>query len=484
MSDEPAHLFAENSRGATERMAHYICATRYDDHPRDVGDKVKLLILDTLGCSIGGLRGPAPEIILDYFRSIGGTAEATVLATGEKLPCANAAYVNAFIGNILDYDDTYRDLAHPGVTTILPALAIAERLGQISGRDFINAVIVGYEVSLRIALAIAPSRRRYNQVFGFTTHQVFGGSAATAKLLGLNEDGVRRALGLAGVGAPVPHIHKNGIARDERPLTWQKGYGTSATVGLTSGLLAAAGMQANRSILDGPNGFWVMAGSDRCQWDLLTHGLGDVYELHHSAIKPWPACRLIHPTLDAAEMLRNRGLRTDDIKQVEVHTLTELQRDFTVHNPRHLPDANFSLPFLVALVLLGRDLRGGLRESDLYDEEVLALAERVVVRADEKADAAQHSWRRAMISTVTLKGRNGIEESCVVENPKGAPENPIMASEVLAKFRALVAPVLGGSRCESLIAGMLGLETIKDVSEICRHAHDRENRDGRQRISA
>lgn len=471
-------------QGSTERLAQYIESACYDNIPENVREKTKLLILDTLGCSIGGLRGRAPEIIVEYYRAIGGTPEATLWATGEKLPCANAAYVNAFIGNILDYDDTYRDLAHPGVTTILPAFALAERLGGISGRALMTAVVVGYEVSLRIALAIVPTLARYDQVFGFTTHQVFGGSAAAAKLLRLDGDGIRRALGLAGVTAPVPHIHKNGIASDERPLTWQKGYGHSAMVGLTAAVFAAAGLHANRHILDGEKGFWAMAGSDRCRWDLLTAGLGETYELHHSAIKPWPACRLIHSTLDAVESLRSRGIGVSEIERVEVHTLSELGRDFAVPNPRHLPDANFSLPYLTALVLLGRDLKGGLREADLNDTRVLALANKVTLIADEAADVAQHSTRRAMMSTVTLRLRGGRAESCSVEHPKGAPENPLERSDVLAKFRALVAPQFGTDRCETLVERLLGLERLYDVGEICRLAGDGENKNGRQRISA
>ena len=189
-------------------------------------------MLDSIGCSVGGSRLEPGKIVVEFFEGIGGTPEATVFATGKRLPLMNAVYVNAFLANVLDFDDTYANLAHPGATVIPPALAVAEKI-RANGRRLLTAVVVGYETSLRVGLAIQATPDRYKQVLGLSTWQIVGSAVVAGKLLEFARKQMSNAIGLACVNAPVPCTRKLGLELEERPFAWSKNnYGWAAMGGV------------------------------------------------------------------------------------------------------------------------------------------------------------------------------------------------------------------------------------------------------------
>jgi len=141
-------------RGPTEILADYIAETNFEDLPNDVVHKAKMCILDSLGCAIGGYQTKVGQIVVDLIREMGGKPQSTIIAARHKTSSVLAVFANSTMANALDYDDTL--FAHPGATTIPPALVVGEDRNS-SGREFITSVVVGYEVMLRIGYAIMPS---------------------------------------------------------------------------------------------------------------------------------------------------------------------------------------------------------------------------------------------------------------------------------------------------------------------------------------
>jgi len=145
---------------ATQTLAEFVMNTNFDDIPRPVIKVAKELVLDSLACMIGAGKFSPARVVTKIFEELQGVEESTIWSSGKKAPCLHATYVNAYLANLLDYDDNYIGVGHPGATIVPPALAVAERTGA-SGQDFLTAVVLGYEVSIRIALAMEPTPEKY-----------------------------------------------------------------------------------------------------------------------------------------------------------------------------------------------------------------------------------------------------------------------------------------------------------------------------------
>lgn len=447
-------------RSLTGRLADWVSGLDFSALPETVVEAAKVLVLDCLACAIGGIRTEPGRLVERVFRAAGGRPESTVWPTGRRISTLHAAYVNAYLANALDFDDTFAHMGHPGATVIPAAIAEAER-GRRPGRELLTALVAGYEVSLRLGLAIQPSPRRAREVWGFGTWHVFGAAVAAGKLRGLSAGAFEHAFGVAGVNAPVPASHKLGLAADDRPVSWAKNnFGWACMGGVLAAELAARGFRANRRILDGERGFWRMAGSDRFRASLLTDGLGRDFWLTRTAIKPYAACRWTHPVLDAAAAIRARhpGLDAGRIAAARVRTFTPLTADFHVEQPRDVVDAQFSLPYLVALELSGRSPRRGLSARHLHDRRVAAIAKRVVVVPDRAADRAfrRDGSMRATVEVVDPAGRTYRAEAAL-PGSAAAGRSPD-AALVREKFQALVVPVVGARRAARLAAWVAGLD--------------------------
>ena len=453
------------NRGPTGILAEYIAAACYEDIAAEVREKVKILILDSLGCSIGGSMLKPGKMILHFFEGLDGTPESTVYATGKRIPCIHAAYVNSTLSNMLDMDDTLIDkgIGHPGATVVPPALAVAEKTGA-GGREVINAVLLGYDVSLRILNGLAPTPERRRQVWGLATFQIFGAVTASCKLLGLNADQIASAFGLAGFCAPVPSVRKMGT--DQRPTNWLKNnFGWASMGGVMSSLQASMGIQGSTSILDGEKGFWIMAGSDRCDFDALTQGLGDNYQLEKLSFKRYASCRFTHTTLDALRKIKaDNEVSPKNITKIEVKTFYEAYK-FKTYRGLNIIEAQFSLPYVIALELLDRSPSQGLREEDLGDNEVLNIADLVSLELDPKADKL-FVEEHLMLSSITIWMRDGRVFSGSADIPKGDVKKPLSNEEIQEKFRNIVGPLFGVEKTEEIIEVCKNLDVAKGSFKI------------------
>jgi len=449
----------------TLALTRFALGLSLDEVPARVFRMLKRLVLDHLGCALGGSRTPLARIAVDAVTEERG-GPATVVGTRRRAAPGPAAFANSLAANALDYDDTGAT-GHPGSTVIPAALAITEACGR-SGAELLAAVLAGYEVCIRVGAGVQPSWRRRTEVYGSGTIQTFGAVAAAGRLLGLGPTETLSAFGLAGAFAPLPHEAKFGW--DEGRLSWVKdNVAWPAEAGVRAAQLAARGFSATHTILDGERGLARMMGSDRYEPERMVRELGTEWDVLGLSLKPYPCCRWIHSTLDAVrEVIRGHGLRPEDVRRVAVRSIEAFPTWFHGRRPSTMVDAQFSVPHAVAMAILDRPRAQWWQASSREDPAVLALADRITLETDPAAQAAWETLRHSARVPVTV----------IVETPagrleharrhaRGGPDEPLPDDEVERKFRELAEPVLGArgaARVRDLVDTLETLDTVTPLT--------------------
>jgi 2-methylcitrate dehydratase PrpD len=456
-------------RWVTKELVDYATRTSFEMHPAEVIEKVKLHIMDNIGCSLGGSRSAIGRAVLPPFTAMGGSSDSTLIGGGLKVPAIQAAFVNGTNANALDYDDTYLSdaIGHPGSSTIPAALAVGE-WRQASGKEVINAIITAYEAGNRIGLAIQPTRERLQKVWGFGTWQTFCAAIAAARVMDLDTDRMFNAFGIAGATAPLPCTQKWGWDFSERPIHWVKEpTGWPCWTGTLAAVLAENGFIGNRYILDGENGFWIMAGSDQCDYDKMVAGLGREYTIMNDmSIKPYSCCRWQHPALDCIKQIKTRyRLKPEDVDQVIINSFSWVKTQ-EVYEMKSAVDAQFCIPYTAAMVLLGHSPGPGwYSEEKLNDPSIRALSSKVRVNLDPELERVylEEGEQTARVEVITGQGDRWSE---FVRIPSGDPRNPLSPEAVEDKFREQASFALGRDAVDQAVEMIAGFEKLSNVNEL------------------
>lgn len=447
----------------TTAFSHFVANADYDSLPKEAVEQLGWFVLDAVANVIAGAQTRIAHDQSELLATWVSSGDVRPLGTRATTILPFGVYLNASAANQLDFDDTYATFAHPGATTIGPAFALACAT-PTSGKELLAAIAVGYEVQVRIMSAGMPSPERRRTIAGFGTWQGLGSAAVAAKMMRLSADRVRHAFGLAAFNAPLPSFPKLGLA-DERPGTSVKNnYGWSAMGGVLGTIMAARGARGNAQIFDGPSGFWVMAGSDRFDESVALDGLGERYLFPATSTKPYAACRWSHSSLDVAADLREQLAPGETVESIEVDGFGELVRCLSWVRPVDMVDAQFSLPHLVALELLGKSCRHGLDDADLADPQVHRLADRMTLRHDSSLDAGFNAGRLPV--RMTLRTSSGRLLSADRPDAWGTAAYPFSRENSWSKYLDLVSPVIGADRAIQLGEKLLGLDRIQDVTEL------------------
>jgi len=471
---EPTNRIEGITIVTTLALVEYAQELDYEDLPPPVTDKAKRVILDTLGCALAGSQTKLVRAIDSVICREGGNPICTLVGRAERNSPTWCAFRNAAAANALDFedDDIY---GHPASTIVPTALAVGEEM-EASGRAVITAVVAAYDVTARVAEAIKPSPERFAQVWGVGTHQVFGAAVAASKLMGLRDHDFLHAFGLAGVSAPLP----SGLCWnfEKRPLSWHKdSVHWPAWSGVTAARMAQAGFIGPRAVLDGPNGFWRMSGSDRFEPEKLTAGLGTAFRILDTSFKPYPACRWFHAALDAVGIILHRDpIDVNNIAAVELeasHLLEDYQ--FMDYAPTNLVDAEFSIPYAIAMALLrippGPDWYD---EERLVDPEVRRLSSLVKLRTTNEMNCLYRD-EQLYAAKVIITTRDGACYRAMVPVASGSPSNPLPEGGLLGKFRRVSQTVLTAGQIERLLAHIMNLEDEDTLAPICEILRARGN---------
>ena len=445
---------------ATQRLARFTIDLSYRGIPAEVIDRAKACILDTLAVSLYGSTKPWSRTVSGMVRDLGIHGRSSVFGENWKSQSAQATLANGVMAHAFELDNVRQPGSgvHPGATAFIPAFAMAEEK-KADGKALLVAFVAACEVVSRIGVAAGNSLERR----GFHAPALtgtFGGAVAAGRLLGLDEQQMVNAFGIAG-------SYSGGLIEfsrcQEGAMIKRLHLGKAAEGGVTAALLASRGFAGPESVLEGKFGF-CRTFSDSPKLSYLTHRLGAKFETLNICIKRC-ACHInAHAPIEALQKLREQiRFRPQDIREIVVGGIEKLVTHHAIYQPKDLMMAQYSIPFCVALSLYSDPTDPDcFNEKKLKDKNILAMMRKIRLNADTEIE--QKGWDRAARVTVVLKNKQ--RHSSLVVRFKGTPQNPLSPLEVEDKARKLTRAILSERQLERLFETVQRLEKITDVSRI------------------
>jgi 2-methylcitrate dehydratase PrpD len=432
----------------------FISSLKYEDIPERVRILAKYCFLDWLASAYAGSQEKPVRMMLEVVKGMPGKPECTLIPDGSKNICLLGALVNGASSHMVEMDDLHRpSIFHPAAPIIPAALAVAER-EQRSGRDLIVAIIVGYEVGIRVAEMVGISH--YQLWHTTATCGTFGAAAAASKLLLLNPQQIVWALGSAGTQASGlwEFLSESAMSKQLHP-------GKAALNGILAALLAQHGFTGAEHIFEGERGFCKATSSD---YDFrgVMDGLGQEYHMEGNSFKSHASCGHTHSALDAALMMaKETGVVPEQIEKVTVRLYSgalDLLGNVQLTSPYI---AKFHIPFCIATALkFGKVGLEAFTEERLNDGELRDLMARVEVNSEEELDREYPGKWGAIVEVKTKDGRVLSQK---VEYPKGDPQNPFSQKEFSDKFLTLTEGVLPTEESNSMLMRILALQDVERI---------------------
>jgi 2-methylcitrate dehydratase PrpD len=439
----------------TRQLVDFLHGIQAEKLPPEVLDRARYFLLDYLAVAIRGSGEDSARAVQRMVQRTGATGCATVIGTPMRTLPGLAAFANGAASHGIEQDDTHSGGSiHLGTTMFSVALALAETMPETSPASLLTAVVAGYEMAARIAMAVQPKE---HYALGFHPTQtcgVFGAAVTACRLLGLTAEQTLAAVGIAGsmAAGSMEFLAEGAWTKRIHP-------GLAAQNGIHAALLAAEGFAGPRQILEGRDGF--LRGYSRCPLpDRLTEGLGASFEILHTAVKPHACCRYMQGPIDAIlEIVREHALEADQIRNIEVAVLEAgwvivCEPREKKYHPESIVDAQFSMPFGAAVaVVCGA---AGLEQftiERIRSPRIQRMMQNVGLVKDARLEETfPREWpARAVIHTT-----DGQSYDHFVRYPKGDPENPLTWEEMSVKFRSLAGAVLPPGRCDQILARIHG----------------------------
>lgn len=450
-------------REPTKTLATYLANLRYENLPTSVIDRVKVLLIDGLGCGLYGIRLPWGRIIVDYIRELRGKEEASIWGTMFKVPAVHAALANGVLIHSYELDDYHHKAKlHPSSVVLPAALAIGEAL-KTDGRTFITALVGGYETMIRVSLGIGPAsaKKRGWHLTGICGP--FGAAAAAGIIAGLNEKQMANALGLAGTqGAGLFAFTADGsMSKRFHP-------GRAAQSGLLAVSLVRGGFTGPTQILEAEDGGLCKAVSDNYHLERITEGLGDQFEILNVSLKPYSCCGSVQSAVNGVLKLREKyHIGPSNIDKIIIKTskLVKEQNGWN-YTPKSILQAQMSLQYCVAIALLEGDaFVNQFTEEKIRNKDVLKLITKIVIIIDEKID---YIYPRKFANQIDIRLTDGSQYSIYVEDPWGSPIHPLTIAEVKEKFTELSKGLLSPRNRQILYGNIEHLNDLRSVEELTK----------------
>lgn len=446
-----AHISPE-----TDRLSRYMAAAGRKRLPAAVVERARLHILDTFAAMVSGSRLLPGRRAIAYVEGLGGRREAAVAGSRIVTSAANAALANGMLAHADETDDSHvASHTHPGCAVVPAALAAAEKV-RAGGAAFLRAVVLGYDVGCRLTRALdvdaLTAAFRSTHSFGGT----FGAGAAAGCLFGLKPVQARHLLSYCAQLASGCTANVRDSEHIEKAFDFG---GMPAHHGILAATMVAAGFTGIDDIFSGERNF-LDAFAPFPHPEELCAELGQRYEVIHTNIKRWTVGSPMQAALDSLEwLMREHGVTADEVDVVRVHLAPRASR--TVDEA---PMPNINAQHLVAVMLVDGTI--GFSSSHdvarMKDPAVSALRRRVRIVPNEELAAARPA-RQAIVEIDTHNGRTLSRHTVTV---RGTPSNPMDRTDVAAKARGLMEPVIGTRRTSRLIDAVLSLEKLDDMTRL------------------
>jgi 2-methylcitrate dehydratase PrpD len=438
----------------TQALTRFIRDTRFEDLPAPVRHAAERTLINWIGCAIGGAPHETVTRAVEALAPFFGPPQATLLGRRERADILHAALLNGISSHVLDFDDTHIETAiHPAAPVLPAILALAEHT-PVSGRDFVAALVVGIETELRIGVAVTPAHYRAGwHITG--TAGVFGSATAAGKLLGLSEQQLAWALGLA-AAQPV------GLQEMFGSMTKSFHPGRAAQSGLTAALLARAGYTSSPRALEAERG-WLKVLSSAHDTRAITDP-ATPWEILNNSYKPFACGLVVHPVIDGCLRLRAaHGLTAEMIERIEAVVHPRVMDVTAIREPTTGLEGKFSVYHAAAVAIA----EGAAGEREFSDEIVcvLRIAElrrRVAIEIDPAIGKAQ--------ARVAILLKSGARHAVFVEHAVGSVQNPMSDHMIADKFRGLTAGILAEGLADKVLDLCRGADKLADAGVIARAA--------------
>jgi 2-methylcitrate dehydratase PrpD len=454
--------------GTTKAVIDFISNLSVDRVPQKAVDEAKRCLIDGIGVVLAGATVRGSAIVREHVKASGAQSGATILGP-EKIAAsaANAALANGASGHAMDYDDTQLSttpdrvfglLTHPTVPVLAASLAVGERL-NVSGRTFLEAFLIGFEVECKVAEAIRPDH--YLRGFHSTgTVGTFGSVASAARLLKLSAAQLPHALGIAA-------SMSSGIRVNFGSMTKPLHAGRAAENGVAAAELASRGFTAGDEPLDGEWGFFQVFGGG-VDLPRIVSVLGNPFSIVDPgvSIKPYPCGSLGHPTMDAMlKLVSDHDVKPEQIARVRVRAGSNILNPLRYKTAKSELEAKFCLPFMMSAIALRR--RAGIREfTDEFvsSAPVQAMMTKVDTVFDQQIEARGFDKMRSIVEVDLVDGRKFSQPSD--ERYRGGPEKPFTRAELHEKFSDCASLVLSRERIKRALDAIESVDRLASVREL------------------
>lgn len=451
-SAEPSAALSQ--RGVTEILAGFISSSARAPLPLPVQHATCRAFANWLGCALGAAGDPSLAAVLRVALGLGGAKQASIVGRSERIDAVNAALVNGFAANALDFDDMHvRTLIHPTGAVVAAALALAER-DRAPGTLLLSAVAAGIEIECRLGLALFPGH--YNAGWHITaTLGTLGAAAAASTILRLDASRAAHALGIAATQAAGLRAMLDNPCKSFN-------IGRAAAAGTLAALLAEAGLDSAPDAIEARFGLFDVFGRPADSGSIV-RGLGASYLVREISIKPYPCGVVIHPLIDAClELSRECAIGAGDVRAISIAVHPRAVELAGRRHPDTAIGGRFSIHHAAALALARRSAGiAAFDAADVNDPRLAALRDRMQVEADARLAPGQARVRIEFVS--------GTCAEQAVEFPSGSPERPLTDAQLREKFLELACRCMKKGSAERLFESCLSLEQCADTAELRNH---------------
>ena len=449
----------------TSEIVHRCHDLKYNDLPPDVIDRTKYLLLDYIGVAARGALSDSSLPVQRVISSLGKARDgAVVIGTAIRVNPPYAALANGIASHSLELDDVVNEASlHPAVAIVPAALAAAHITG-CTGEEFLAAVVAGYEVMIKLGIALDPAAHYARGFHPTATCGTMGSAITAAKILKLDQQSMQHALGIAGSQAAgsMEFLADGAYTKRFHP-------GWAAHSGIIAALLARDDFSGPGTIIEGRFGF-LHAYSPNSDASKILQNWGTPYEVLKTSIKPHACCRYKQGPIDGIlQIMRENELSAADIERVNLAVLKAgfalvAEPEDIKYNPESIVDAQFSMPFGAAMAILH-----GKASLDQYTQENLKspLVREVMRKVKCIHDPEiEKDFPRKWKAVAEIRTTDGRAYTAKVDYPKGDPENPFTWEELIEKFRNLISKVFSENRQDQIIKTIRSLDQSPDVTEL------------------
>jgi 2-methylcitrate dehydratase PrpD len=451
--------------GITKQLAQKCHDLTYGDLPDAVVDRAKYLFLDFLGVAARGALNESSRPVHALCKKMGIVKDgAVVVGTDLTLDPSYAALANGTAAHSIELDDVVNAASlHPAVAVMPTALAAAH-VADCTGKRLIEAIVAGYEVTIRLGIALDPSAH-YAQGFHPTgTCGTMAAAVTAGKIIGLDPRQMINALGIAGsqAAASMEFLSDGSFTKRLHP-------GWAAHSGLLAAMLAREGFTGPETIIEGKFGF-LHAYSPASDPEKVLKDWADPYQVLRTSIKPHSCCRYKQGPIDGTlKIMKDNSLEESDVESVTLgvlktgHALVVVPEE-QKQRPESIVDAQFSMPFGAAVAILyGKATLDEYTLDKIASPKVKEMMQRIRSVEDPSIEG---EFPIKWAATATLKTKDGRQFSVRIEYPKGDPENPLTWDELIGKFKGLAAPVYTDGRLDDIVSQVRAIDRVDDIRSL------------------